>query len=44
MSTRVYVPTTLDGLAGFVLEGGIPEARGSGSRRPTSPRRRSTTR
>jgi len=25
MSTRVYVPTTLDGLAGFVLEGGIPE-------------------
>jgi hypothetical protein len=26
MSTRVYVPTTLDGLAGFVLEGGIPEA------------------
>jgi hypothetical protein len=26
MSTRVYVPTTLDGLAGFVLEGGIHEA------------------
>ena len=26
MSTRVYVPTTLDGLAGFVLEGGIPGA------------------
>ena len=25
MSTRFYVPTTLDGLAGFVLEGGIPE-------------------
>jgi hypothetical protein len=25
MSTRVYIPTTLDGLAGFVLEGGIPE-------------------
>jgi uncharacterized protein DUF6912 len=26
MTTRVYVPTTIDGLAGFVLEGGIPEA------------------
>ena len=25
MSTRVYVPTTLEGLAAFVLEGGIPE-------------------
>ena len=25
MSTRVYIPTTIDGLAGFVLEGGIAE-------------------
>ena len=24
MTTRVYVPTTIDGLAGFVLEGGFP--------------------
>ncbi|MET1060854.1 MAG: hypothetical protein ABWX84_14735 [Nocardioides sp.] len=24
-ATRVYVPTTLEGLAGFVLEGGIAE-------------------
>ncbi len=26
MSTRVYVPTTIDGLAAFVLEGGIAES------------------
>ena len=25
MSTRVYIPTTIDGLAAFVLEGGIAE-------------------
>ena len=25
MSTRIYVPTTIDGLAAFVLEGGIAE-------------------